>query len=260
MLRFTIHPLAAVVVAIGVTSGLDAVGLTAFSALPLLPLALLCWWRTPYPRRTVGLTLPSWRAYTPAIVHPLLVIGAITGSAAFCGAFEISNVAWGAAWPRIAAVSSAAIVVALFTEEGFFRGWLWPALEQRGMSSRAVWATTSLVFALWHLSGVLLPTGFDVPLARAPLFIVNAAVLGGIWGRMRMTCGSIIASSVAHGVWNGVAYVLFGYGMKSGALGIRNTTLYGPEVGALGLGLNVVLLGGLWLATARHRSARSRNE
>jgi hypothetical protein len=54
--------------------------------------------------------------------------------------------------------------------------------------------------------------------------------------------GSIVVSSVSHGVWNGITYTLFGYGTRRGALGVSNTALYGPEVGLLGLGLNALAL------------------
>jgi hypothetical protein len=39
-----------------------------------------------------------------------------------------------------------------------------------------IWS--SVAFALWHLSAVLLPTGFDLPRSQVPVFIVNAAVIG----------------------------------------------------------------------------------
>jgi len=50
---------------------------------------------------------------------------------------------------------------------------------------------------------------------------VNATLIGLSWGLMRLISGSIIVTSVSHGVWNGMAYVLFGFGEKTGALGNR---------------------------------------
>ena len=138
-------------------------------------------------------------------------------------------------------ISVSTVLVGILTEEGFFRGWLWASLERRtGKAKVLMW--TSLCFALWHISAVVLKTGFDLPLARVPLFIVNVAVIGGIWGCLREMSQSIIVSSVSHGIWNGFAYVLFGYGTKAGALGIKNSELYGPETGLLGLVLNVAFL------------------
>jgi hypothetical protein len=76
--------------------------------------------------------------------------------------------------------------------------------------------------------------------------MVNAAVLGVAWGLMRSMSGSVIVASLSHGLWNGIAYSFFGYGTKAGALGIKETALYGPEVGVLGLALNVVVVAALW--------------
>jgi membrane protease YdiL (CAAX protease family) len=101
---------------------------------------------------------------------------------------------------------------------------------------------TSITFALWHISAVTLQTGFDLPAAQIPVFLADAAVMGAIWGVLREISGSLVASSVSHGVWNGLAYALFGYGTKVGALGIRHTAIYGPEVGLLGLALNALVL------------------
>jgi hypothetical protein len=49
--------------------------------------------------------------------------------------------------------------------------------------------------------------------------------------------------------------VFFGYGSRSGALGIESTTVFGPEVGLLGLGLNALFAVALWRWGARRRSS-----
>ena len=38
--------------------------------------------------------------------------------------------------------------------------------------------------------------------------------------------------------WRG--NVLFGFGTKIGALGVKNTAIYGPEIGVLGLVANII--------------------
>jgi hypothetical protein len=58
----------------------------------------------------------------------------------------------------------------------------------------------------------------------------NAAVIGTIWGMLRLVSGSLIVTSLAHGLWNAGAYVFFAFGTKTGALAVRNTSVYGPEV------------------------------
>jgi hypothetical protein len=115
---------------------------------------------------------------------------------------------------------------------------------------------TSIAFALWHWSSVVLPTGFNPPIAQVPVFMLNAAVLGAIWGMLRLLSGSLVVASLSHGVWNGLAYVLFGFGSHIGALGISNTAIYGPEVGFLGLLLNVGFAAALYCWCARERLQR----
>ena len=88
-------------------------------------------------------------------------------------------------------------------------------------------------------------TGFDLPAAQIPVYLVNAAVIGAIWGATRSRSGSIVVASVSHGLWNGGAYVLFGYGTRNGWLGIEHTEIFGPESGYLGLLLNIAFLAAL---------------
>jgi membrane protease YdiL (CAAX protease family) len=116
---------------------------------------------------------------------------------------------------------------------------LWASLERAGQKPGWVLVWSSIAFSLWHLSAVALKTGFDLPARQIPVYMVNAAVIGAIWGLMRSISGSVVVASVSHGVWNGGAYVLFGFGTKVGALGVQETAVYGPEVGAIGLLLNL---------------------
>ena len=87
---------------------------------------------------------------------------------------------------------------------------------------------------------------FDLPAAQIPVYMVNAVAMGVIWGLLRMISGSVIVASVSHGIWNGGAYVFFGFGTKVGVLGIKETAIYGPEVGVVGLVLNIVFAAALW--------------
>ena len=107
-----------------------------------------------------------------------------------------------------------------------------------------IWS--SIAFALWHISAVTLDASFKPPPAQIPIYLLNAAVVGAAWGFMRASSGSIIVSSLSHGLWNGMAYVLFGFGVRVGALGIRNTAVFGPENGLLGLGLDLIFVCLLW--------------
>jgi hypothetical protein len=148
-------------------------------------------------------------------------------------------------------------VLALVTEEGFFRGWLWASLQRADVTQRGVWVWTSLAFAAWHVSTALLPTPFHLPLAQAPIYIANATVIGFIWALMRQRSGSIVVTSVSHGVWNGLVYTLFGVGPTLGALGIHNTGVFGPEAGLVGLALNLAFAAVLWLGFDRGRALQA---
>jgi len=120
------------------------------------------------------------------------------------------------------------------------------SLERAGGSPSGILIGTSLAFSLWHLSAVSLKTGFDLPAAEIPVFMINAAVMGAAWGLLRLISGSVIVASASHGLWNGLAYVLFGYGSKIGALGIKKGALFGPENGVLGLAVSAVFVAVLW--------------
>ena len=155
---------------------------------------------------------------------------------------------------NFALVAISNILVGIITEEGFFRGWLWASLERAGVRRPRILIWSSIAFSLWHWSAVMLKTGFDPPRAQVPVFMVNAVAMGLVWGLLRWISGSVIVSSVSHGLWNGMAYVLFGFGTKVGALGIKNTGLFGPEVGVLGLTANLIFAAALWrLATGHAR-------
>ena len=78
------------------------------------------------------------------------------------------------------------------------------------------------------------------------MYLVNATLLGAVWGILRMVSGSVLVPAVCHAVWNGFDYPLYGFGEKSGALGIQETHLFGPEVGLLGILLNALFVLLIW--------------
>jgi membrane protease YdiL (CAAX protease family) len=240
-----------VLLAIAISTAMDAGGLFVFSTLPLLPLTLLFWRIQRLSRQRMGLVVGRWRHHGLAVMYPALVLGALTIVAVACGAVDVAHTDWRKAWLNCALVGVSTILMALLTEEGVFRGWLWASLQRAGCSDTAVLVWTSVAFALWHLSAVTLDTGFDLPAARVPLFLVNAAVMGAAWGLVRAVSGSVLASSVSHGIWNGLVYPFFGFGQRVGALGIRQTELYGPEVGILGLAANLLFVAVLWRSWRR---------
>lgn len=244
-------PILGVLAAIAITSTMDATGLTVYSALPLAPLLGLFWYLQRLPRKKVGFAWGRWRHYVLAVLYPVVVAAEIILMATVAGAMDLSHTNWKKAGINFLLIACSTVLVAIITEEGFFRGWFWASLEQAGLKKPSILLWSSVAFMLWHWSAVMLKTGFDPPWSQVPVFMVNAAVMGAVWGLLRWQSGSVIVSSVSHGLWNGMAYVLFGFGTKVGALGIKNTGLFGPEVGVLGLALNAAFALALWRWSVR---------
>ncbi len=228
------------VIAIAITTAMDATGYSMFSALPLFPLAGLFWFLQKFSRQEIGLVWGNLQAYGLALAYPIVVLGFIAVVAMVFGAIDTSAADWNKTFLNIALMSSTGVIMVIITEEGFFRGWMWAALKRAGQTDLQVLIWTSLAFTLWHVSAISLDTGFDVPVAESPVYLINATLLGVVWGMLRMASGSVVVPSVCHAVWNGIDYPLYGFGEKVGALGIEQTHIYGPEVGVLGVGLNLV--------------------
>lgn len=237
--------------AILVTAAMDANGLAAFSALPLIPLTAICWYLQRLSRSEMGLTWGPVRAYGWAVAYPVIVLGITALAALAAGAVDTSDTDWNKTLVNVGLMSTIGIVLGLITEEGFFRGWLWAALKRAGQSDLQVLLWTSLAFTAWHISAITLDAGFGVPATEVPVYLVNATLLGLIWGMLRMLSGSIVVASVSHALWNGLDYPLFGFGEKVGALGIEQTHIFGPEVGLLGIVLNLSFAAVLYRAIKR---------
>jgi membrane protease YdiL (CAAX protease family) len=241
------RPLLGLALAIAITSTMDATGLTLFSALPLLPLMVLFWWLERFPRAKVGFVWGRWVDYGLAALYPLVVLTAATAIAFVAGAAHVGGTNWGKAGLNLAAGTIGTIPAALLTEEGFFRGWLWASFERAGLKHANIIVLTSIAFALWHLSEVTLAKGFTLPPTQVAIFLVNAVVIGAIWGLLRLHSGSVVVTSVSHGLWSGGEYALFGVGTRVGALGITDKATYGAEVGIVGLMLNLAFAFALWM-------------
>lgn len=245
-------PLLAGLVAIAITTTMDFTGYFVFSALPLCGLILVFWLIQRQTKAEIGLALGSLKDYGLALSYPAVVLGAAALAAYFSGALSLAQADWGKVGINILIGSTVGTLMVMLTEEGFFRGWLWGAFGRAGLSSGKVLAVTSLLFTAWHVSAVTSGTDYGLPWDQVPVYLVNAMLMGLVWGLMRLVSGSIIVASACHAVWNALAYGLFGFGTKVGALGIANTAFFGPEVGYLGILLNGAFF--LWLL-ARAKSS-----
>lgn len=248
------HPLAfsviGVALAIASTTLLDAIGFGINVAL-LIPLFFLLWYVQRLSRAEIGIVWGPWRDYPVAVLYPVVVIALVVLIASLSGAVELGKADWSKALGTFLTELLLSIPLAILTEEGIFRGWLWASLLRAGVAPVGVLVWTSVAFAAWHISTALLPTAFRPPLVQVPVYILNAAVIGFVWAQMRRRSGSIVVTSVSHSLWNALAYSLFGTGTTLGVLGIKNIALFGPELGFVGLGLNLLFAVGLWLLYRR---------
>ncbi len=234
--------------AIAITAEMDSLGLSTYSALPLFPLFGLFWILAKFSPAEIGFSWARGRDYALAVLYPVVVITVAAVISVAAGAANMSGTNWQKAGLNFGILTISTVLVAIVTEEGFFRGSLWGVLRRAGLSETSVLIWSSLAFAAWHISFVTLAKDGALPPLQATVFIVNAAVIGLVWGLIRSISGSVIVSSVSHGVWNGAAYVLFGVGsvVRHGALGVTATAIFGVEVGAVGLVLNVLFAAWLW--------------
>jgi hypothetical protein len=204
-----------------------------------------------FTRQEIGLTWGQAGSYRLALMYPVLVSGAAALIALAVGAVDVSATDWKKAGLNLALISATTVVMSILTEEGFFRGWLWAALKRAGSGDNATLIISSVAFMLWHVSAVTLETGFAPPAEQVPVYLVNATLLGLVWGLLRKISGSVVVAAVSHGIWNGLVYVLFGFGDKTGALGIQDSGIYGPELGYLGIVLNLAFAAWLWRRSKR---------
>src|SRR5215467_7286889 len=250
------HPIATAAVgtllAIAASAVMDAAGLSGINVSPLVPLFFLYWYLLRLSRAEIGFAWGHWRDYALALLYPVLALSLLGLIAWLSGAVTVAAIDWHKTlFALIVKQLLPSIPFALVTEEGIFRGWLWASLRRAGVTVPGLLVWTSVAFAAWHVPDVLLPTDFQPPLAQTPVYILNVVVIGLIWGMMRHRSGSIVVTSVTHGLWNALAYVLFGAGSTIGALGIHNTAAFGPEVGLVGLALNLAAAAVLWLGYSR---------
>jgi len=244
--RTLIWPIAGVLLALGITATMDLTGLAMFSALPLFPLMGLFWYLQRFTRIEMGFVWGRPSHWGLAILYPLVVLGPAVLIAFLAGAVDASEADWRQVGFNMLLMSLTGPAVLVLTEEGFFRGWLMASVGRAGLGPIATLGASSIAFSAWHWTWAVLDSGLDLPAGQIPIYLTNAAMMGAVWGMLRLISGSVVVASVSHAVWNAIAYTLFGAGPIKGALGIGQKFLFDAEVGLVGLALNVVFALGLW--------------
>jgi membrane protease YdiL (CAAX protease family) len=226
-------------------------------ALFLLPVLVMCWYLARFSRSEMGFVIGRADHYGLGLLHPVLVLSLIALAAWMSGATNIQNPDWSNSMLEFALAALVTIPATIITEDGFFRGWLWASLRRAGLNEQRVVLLTGIAFGIWHLPYAILGTGYNSLSAEVPLLIINASIIGVAWGLLRLISGSVVVAAVTHGIWNGAVYVSFNNGAEIGALGIQDTSIFGPEAGVLGLALNLVYTIGLWWWYKRAESVRA---
>lgn len=251
-----ILPAVGIFAAIATNTIANAGVLSAMGALFLLPLLLIFWYVERFSRGAMGFVLGRPRHYGLGLLHPVLVLSLIALVAWSTGATNIQNPDWSKVVLELVLAALLTMSVTIVTEDGFFRGWLWASLQRAGLNEHRVLLLTGIAFGIWHLRYALLGAGYAPFSAEVPLLIISASIIGVAWGLLRLISGSVVVAAVTHGIWNGAVYILFNNGDQIGALGIQNTSIFGPEAGVLGLVLNLVYTIGLWVWYRRAQSLR----
>jgi membrane protease YdiL (CAAX protease family) len=254
-------PVAASLAAVILTPILEVTIHEAMGLLLILVMIVVLWALTRLTRREMGLAWGRPSHYALAILHPIVAMGVLVVAAWAMKHVDVSNASFGETARQWLIMTGSTLGGVLLTEEGFFRGWLWGSLERARQRPVRVLLWTTTVFTLWHIPAATLEPSFRLPAAIVPVYLCNVVCLGLIWGMMRLMSGSIVITSISHALWNGFAYVLFGYSHKTGDLGIDAYNVFGPERGFAGLLINAVTVVLLWrFAVARNASGASAAE
>lgn len=247
-------PILAVLLAVAITTTMDFTGYLAYSALPLLVIIIIFWLIQRQSKAEIGLKFSALKYYGIALLYPAIILSLSAVSAYLYGDFSVEGIDWTKIIKNIGISSIVGTIMVLITEEGFFRGWLWGSFRKAGLNTTKTLFVTSALFTIWHISAVTSGTEYGLPLNQVPIYLINATLLGLIWGLLRIISGSVIVPALCHAVWNSFAYEFFGFGEKIGSLGISNTVIFGPEVGYLGIVLNGAFFLWLWNKAKRHKN------
>lgn len=231
------------VIAILSVTILDLLGATQFSALSLVPLFGAGWALKRYSKKEIGLFKGKAKDYALAIGYPFVVLAIILSGLWLTGNlhYDVKS----GPWKVLAALTinaTVSVILVFLTEEGFFRGFLWRILEERGFSPDNTLFATTVVFAVWHIPVALIEFGDTATIATTLIFMANVVLLSLNWGLLRQRSNSVVVAAVSHSVWNTLVYFLFGFGEEiTGALDLSTTSFFSPERGLLGVILNLTI-------------------
>lgn len=225
---------------------LRATGDAASCTIPPILAALALWRAGRLDRRAFGLRRGRG-AWGAATLLPLGVVGCTVWLAAATGAARVTEVDVGTLALQVSSMTILVTLGVVFTEDAFFRGALWGTLERAGASSDALLLWTAGAYALWYVPILWLePGGLAAGAEGLVVHALNLWLLGLCWGILRLASGSLLVVAWAHGLWSGLAYTLFGYGLSGGALAVVDPLRFDPERGWAGIAFNAAAVLVLW--------------
>src|SRR4051812_18044451 len=197
-------------------------------------------------KREVGIAIGDPKSYFIALAYAVAIIGCVALGAWAAHLIDLKDYSASTVFRRLSLNFLVTFVLALITEEGFFRGALWGSCARAGFSPAKTVIWTSVAFGLWHLAVPIIDPDFTQPLSKVPQYVIGSTAFGVATGLLRLRSGSIIVPSACHALWNAVVYTLFGAGDKVGQLGITDSSVWDPERGYAGLVLAVLAAVLLW--------------
>ena len=197
-------------------------------------------------KREVGIAIGDPKSYFIALAYAVGIIGCVALGAWAAQLIDLKDYSASTVLRRLSLNFLVTFVLALITEEGFFRGALWGSCERAGFSPAKIVIWTSLAFGLWHFAVPIIDPDFAQPLSKVPQYVIGSTAFGVAMGLLRLRSGSIIVPSLCHALWNASVYTFFGAGEKMGQLGISDPSIWDPERGYAGLVLAVLVAVLLW--------------
>ncbi len=206
-------------------------------------------------RRDLGFT--SGRGhYAAATLAPLVAVGGVVWLATLTGVVRVAHTGLGTLALQVSTMALLSALGSAVTEDGFFRGGLWATLERRGRSPDALLLWTSAAYVVWYLPFLWFEPGLSVGMEGLAVHALNIGLLGLCWGVLRLVSGSVLVAAWSHGLWNGLAYSLFGFGGGRGVLGVTDPGRFDPERGWAGVALNTAVFLWLWRRWRAEQAAR----
>jgi membrane protease YdiL (CAAX protease family) len=212
----------------------------AFYNLWLAVMMIALWAAQRLTKREVGIALGDPKSYCIGLAYAVGMIVLVVLGAWVAQLIDLKDFSATTVVRRLSLNYVVTFILAMITEEGFFRGALWGSCVRAGFSPAKTLVWTSLAFGLWHFAVPIIDPDFAQPLSKVPQYVMGSTAFGVAMGVLRLRSGSIVVPSAGHALWNALVYTFFGAGEKIGQLGISDPSIWDPERGYAGLVLAVL--------------------